>query len=296
MKRNKHQNKTVAIDRLDEARRAFQRMLPKISAVDPDEAIRANVDLGRAVTAVLAAEPQLQVMLPAIIEVLPGFDPALVKELRPTALAAWYTHVASVPAEVDPSGAKALIGRATEMKRALVVQAVALADRGLLDAGAVAEIKGGLGHLALANGLVALAHLFRAGWDRIEGKTPVTEEELASAADVGARLMEALGRRGSSAHLEGTELEASDARRRAFSLLFETYDAIRRALEYVRWQEGDTDEIAPSLYTHRTRRRTPERTPEASAAPTGPAGPPAEEGGADGARPRPASVRAATPA
>ena len=51
-------------------------------------------------------------------------------------------------------------------------------------------------------------------------------------------------------------------RDRAYTLVVETYDEIRRALNYVRWAEDDADEIAPSLYAGRAHRRAPKEDPE----------------------------------
>lgn len=43
----------------------------------------------------------------------------------------------------------------------------------------------------------------------------------------------------------------ADARQRTFTLLVRSYDQIRRALSYLRWNEGDVDRIAPSLWAGR---------------------------------------------
>jgi len=37
-------------------------------------------------------------------------------------------------------------------------------------------------------------------------------------------------------------------------LVVNTYDEVRRAVHYLRWREGDAEEIAPSLYSGRRRR------------------------------------------
>jgi len=41
----------------------------------------------------------------------------------------------------------------------------------------------------------------------------------------------------------------SEIRARAFSLLMRTYGQVQRAVEYLRWDHGDAQEIAPSVYT-----------------------------------------------
>jgi len=41
---------------------------------------------------------------------------------------------------------------------------------------------------------------------------------------------------------------AADARNRVFTLLTRRYDQVRRAVVFLRWDEGDADRIVPSLY------------------------------------------------
>ena len=48
---------------------------------------------------------------------------------------------------------------------------------------------------------------------------------------------------------------AADTRIRAFTLLTLTYDQARRAVIYLRWEQGDVQRIAPSLYTGRGGRK-----------------------------------------
>ena len=41
---------------------------------------------------------------------------------------------------------------------------------------------------------------------------------------------------------------ATDVRNRAFTLLVHTYEESRRAVQYLRFWEGDADDLAPSMY------------------------------------------------
>ena len=54
-----------------------------------------------------------------------------------------------------------------------------------------------------------------------------------------------------------TRLPAEEMRTRALSRLVRTYGEVRRMLTYVRWWEGDADEIAPSIWTGRRKASTP---------------------------------------
>ena len=44
---------------------------------------------------------------------------------------------------------------------------------------------------------------------------------------------------------------ATENRLRAFTLLVRSYDAVRRAIAYLRWRQGDSDHFAPSLWAGR---------------------------------------------
>ena len=58
---------------------------------------------------------------------------------------------------------------------------------------------------------------------------------------------------------------AADMRNRAFTLFTRGYDQVRRAVVFLRWNEGDADQLVPSLYAkhHRARKkRAATRAPE----------------------------------
>lgn len=65
-------------------------------------------------------------------------------------------------------------------------------------------------------------------------------------------------------------MSANERRQRAFTLFARAYDECRRAATYLRWQEGDADELVPSLYSGRNASRRGPEEPE----PAIPAGPP----------------------
>jgi hypothetical protein len=60
-------------------------------------------------------------------------------------------------------------------------------------------------------------------------------------------------------------------RQRAFTLFATTYDEVRRAVSYLRWHDGDGDDIAPSLFACRG---GPGTATDPSTAPTLPDGTP----------------------
>lgn len=47
---------------------------------------------------------------------------------------------------------------------------------------------------------------------------------------------------------------------RAYSLFVRAYDQCRRAVSYLRWEEGDADDEPPSLFANRGPRKAPAET------------------------------------
>ncbi len=142
-----------------------------------------------------------------------------------------------------------LLEEATALRARLLGDAEALAARGLLDLESVQAIRSGQGNLDTANDLVALSALMGASWAKIENKTAATAEEVHRAGDLGPLLIAALGVREHGAR--ATPAEAADRKVRAFTLFTAAYDQVRRGVTYLRWDEGDAESLAPSLYKGR---------------------------------------------
>ncbi|WP_437538186.1 hypothetical protein WME79_19780 [Sorangium sp. So ce726] len=266
-----------------QAAAAFDKTLSEIEALSTDRLIAINLDIPRVVSQVLGVLPGILALRPAIAGHLPQHDVALLDRLETYALAAWYAHLAWLSSGGAENSLKPLLAEAAPLRENLLSDAEALVRRGLLDADTVAEIRAGQGYIDTANDLVALSALFTASWSEVTGKTAATEEEVRRAGEIGPQILAALGVR---EHGKGPgPTEAADRRARAFSLLVHAYDQTRRAVAYLRWNEGDADSIAPSLYKGRTGRAASSSDTAAAPADEAPAGPTA-----------PASPGAAVPA
>jgi hypothetical protein len=115
----------------------------------------------------------------------------------------------------------------------------------------VAEIKAGRGKEDAANDLMALSELYSAQWDRIKTKTPVEEHEIRRADEIGSKMLMAVVTKDT-----GKPVDSADRRARAYTLLAKAYGACRRAAAYIRWEQGDVEELVPPLV-----RRGPGRRP-----------------------------------
>lgn len=263
---------------------AFDQVAPEMAALSKDALAPINIDIPRAVSQVLGALPGLLPMRPVIAKHMPIHDVGLLDRLETYALAAWYAHLVWLSSAGAGNALKPLLAEAVPLRENLLSDAEALARRGLLDAEAVAEIRAGRGHIDTANDLVALSALFSASWAEISGKTAATEEEVNRAGTLGPELLAALGVRERGAPHAPTD--AADSRARAFTLFVRAYDQTRRAIAYLRWDEGDLDTIAPSLYKGRGGRGA--SSSNATATPEAP--PPEQPGGAPDAAPNGAAA------
>lgn len=241
---------------------AFARVEPELAGLDPEALAPITIDVGGAITAVLAAAPRIHEHHDAIAAELPSHT-GDVDKLTTYAQAAQYAHLVHTYSSTSPEAAKALIDEGTRLREGLLIAAEALAHRALLDADAVAKIRKGSGDVA--GDLSALATLFKEGWGKINGKTAVEKTEIERAAELGPAVLVATA---AKKH-RSTDTEAQRAR--AFALMLNAYDSCRRALTYLRWKEGDADSIAPSLFKKRPGRKPGSKKEEETAETTEPA-------------------------
>jgi hypothetical protein len=139
---------------------------------------------------------------------------------------------------------------AMPLRERLLSDATALSKRGFLDGKRLGELKGGPGYLNIGSDLSVLAQMIRDRWSEVAGKCAVQVGELDAAEGLYQRINAALGDRSQQANVAN---KATEDRVRAYTLVLEAYDEARRAIQYLRWHEGDAEKIAPSLYAGRRR-------------------------------------------
>ena len=253
----------------NKAAEALERVRKEAEALREDELATINMDIPVAVSTALGALANVRAMREEVVTELPKHPIESIDRLDTYAYAAWYAHLLALPASTSPAIVKTLEDEATPLREDLLGDAESLARRKKLDAKTVAEIRAGSGQVDKANDLVALAALFTHKWADIHDKTTATEAEIQRAAELGPLLLAALGVREVGAATAPNE--AADLRKRAFTLFVNAYDQCRRAAAYLRWDEGDADELVPSLWKGRGGRPAP----KAPAAPAEGGGTPA---------------------
>lgn len=239
-----------------QAAAAFMKIKPRLAALEPHQVLEVTVEIPAVVSTALGAVTNLKPMRDAIASELPKHPVDMLDDLEDYALAFWYAHLLKQNQESGAESPKKLMEEAAPMRESLLIAAEALAHKGLLERKRVAEIRSGHGNKDVANDLTALAAVFRSAWERVKTKTAVEEDEVARAEEVGMKLALAIGAKEANGAGAGKPADAADRLARAFTLLSVAYNACRRAAAYIRWEQGDVDDLAPPLT-----RKTPGRKP-----------------------------------
>lgn len=261
---------------------AYQKRLPEILAVPESDFTTINVDIPTVVTMVLGAMPEI-LALRGGIAALAVVDQKAVDGLRDYALAAGQANSIYTTAITPRDDIASLNEQALRLRDVLKSDAAALANRGLIDPARLAPLKGAIGYKNVAFELIDYANLFTSCWDAIDNKTALQEAEIDQARKLGEQLVFAVGQRDQAPVVLA---EAARVRQQAYTLFFNAYSEVRRAIQFLRYYEGDVESIAPSLFTGRGGRpkvagddgALPAGTPAAVTNPSGatsPAAPPA---------------------
>jgi|GEM_PF-885162 len=243
----------------------YERLLPEIERVRSDELVPIEVDIPQAVATALGAWPEIRVFRAAIMAETPHFDIARFDDYEAYARALGHAHARYANA-IAPSGKlPPLAERALLVRDQLLTDASALARRGLIGGTRLRAMRGPVGYRSVAFDLLVLATLIRESWDKIAGKSAITLEELDGTESLATRLLNEVDLR---RQVPAAVAEAEAIRHRAFTLFIYTHDQVRRALSYVRWNDGDVDEIAPPLCARSRRAKclTPSSARASSAA------------------------------
>jgi hypothetical protein len=182
---------------------------------------------------------------------LPDFHAPYFEDFETYVRAAYYAQTMLQAASNPPAQFEELIAEASKLRESLLSDARALANRGIMSDKPLESLKGSVGFQNVASDLMTLTNMFRAVWPKLEGKTFVTEEELDRAEVLSDEVVYDLGQR------EQAPTKIADVsidRQKTFTLFVTAYDQLRRAITFIRWNEGDADEIAPSLYSGKRRK------------------------------------------
>jgi hypothetical protein len=240
------------LQNLEEAELAYNRVKPELDALSELELTPINVDIVSATSIALGVSDRIVAHRERMAK-LPEFEIRYVDNLVDYAKAAWYVYVTNLPA-ADPQDLARYMEEVTSLRNKLLMWATPLVGAGKFDDSAISKIKEGSGHKDSASDLVALVGLYRSRWDEVKNMCGVTEEELARAAQIAPAVFALLSRRDFQTSVVS---DGSLRVRRAWTLLDRAYSHCRRALGFLRYDDGDADTLAPSLRRNSGTRQQP---------------------------------------
>jgi hypothetical protein len=243
------------------AREAVARAQVAASRISDDQLVAIRVDITDAALGVMGQMPTIEARREALVRTFGAEATEAIDALVPAARAVMLAHAAFV-AESAPDmepAAEALRKKRTR----LFTLATALVERGAVGKTGLANLEGGNGYVALVNDTNALIAWFQKNARTIAPFSRVTTVELEqtqSEAEAFGRAVKQKARTAGG--------DAASVRARAFTYFVQSYEHVRKLVTYVRWNEGDADVIAPSIYAGRTRSKG-DHEPSVLAPPSG---------------------------
>lgn len=231
--------------------KAYNELLPEFDAVESLTPI--TVDIPSAVALVIGSLPEIEEVVPELQKVSPEITLEEIEKLRRCALALNYAHARWLSAAPPENNLNQLIEDAGKRFAKLSADVSPLRARGYIKEGELEDLGGPKGHKEVAVALTRFVTVLKANWARIEGKCAVTMAELDETLSVAELILTAIGLKEQGA---ARSESATDYRLRAFTVFSQRYDRIRQAVNFVRWRQRDADQIAPSIYKGRQRRRS----------------------------------------
>jgi hypothetical protein len=229
---------------------ALERVRPELAQMTEEELLPITAEPVTAGMTMRGALPRIMALRPQL-EKLNDFDVKALDKLEDY-LHAWLgTHAMFLGTTLPPERFASLVEKVSVFRDNLASDAQALVQRGILRSDALSNLKGAVGHKNIVSDVLTLTMIFRNNWQRIAGRTAVTEAELNEASNAADILITDLAlREPTPPDKEATAIE----RQKAYTLFVSAYDEVRRGVSFLRWKHGDTDEIAPSLFGGKKRK------------------------------------------
>lgn len=237
------------------AANALEELKAEIDAVPSEEVMRIVADITRASGTCRGAVPKIVKLRSLILKEMPSFPIEKLDKLDKYALAALGAHMAASPSGAAASTVGPLLDEAGPLRQKIFVSADALAEFGIIEATRVARLKSGNGAQDTAEDLMAGAAMILEVWDVAQNKVPISKQQLLRAQELGTDIIFKLGVRNQPEGEPVVSAAAAIRRAKAYTLFVNAYDACQRAVSFLRWDEGDAEQIAPSLFSRASRRK-----------------------------------------
>lgn len=241
---------------------ALLRLMPELKALPSEDLKQVQLDIPSAVATVLGSLPEIRALRADIEAAVKDFDFVSFDKLEDYALALTDAHTEFLIATKPMDDLDQMIDEGGRLKAKFAADANACVVHGLIDPKKLSEVQGGVGFKELASDLSIYAKVFTQSWPSIQNKVGTTLADIERAGKLAQRIIRVVGTREQATQ---NVAEATDVRMRVYTLFMRTYDYIRRAVTFLRWAEADAEEIAPSLFADRSRRK---KAPVPAPAPT----------------------------
>ena len=142
----------------------------------------------------------------------------------------------------------ALTEQLKDIRTTLLTDMRTAVRRKLIDRSHLDGLQGAKGAKNTATDVITLCALVRKQWAVLDGRTAIALGEIDQAEQLAEELQSALAR---AENANSGVAAAAELRQRVYTLFFNAYDHARRAVIYLRWDEADADDIAPSLWAGR---------------------------------------------
>ena len=222
---------------------ALEQLRPELAAIPGDQLEPIRHDIPSAVIAVLGLAKTIKVHRDEVAREIGESAAAHIDRLEEAARACGNAHVKHL-GTMHGTETIEMVEELSQQRRVLLAEARSLVSQKRLSASALAELVGGTGREALCFDSLQLVAAFRGAWTSVAGITAVTVGELDHVEAIANVLATTLGE---NEHAGSPATPNGELRQRAYTYFVRTYDEVRRAITFVRWDEDDADDIAPSL-------------------------------------------------
>lgn len=218
----------------------------QVRALPLAECIQINADIPTAYTTITATSANIAPLAPMIEAGAAVWDVPLIMNLGRYNSAMMRSHTQFLIASEPAASIMPIVEKATLARNRLQTDVRTAIDYGFIPREALV-LGAPQAHHQLATDLVVLSTLIVKYWSNIEGKTPLTLESASAAKALADELFAALAKQKE----HGDRLaDATIHRRAAFTLCMRALAETRRAVATIRYHEGDTDALMPSIYDY----------------------------------------------
>ena len=228
---------------------ALESVKPELMKIPATSLRPINLDIPTIILVVMGALAALRALRALIATVLGEAQAMFVDRLPVYVQAMSQAHTDYLIA-LSPTNLQEMSDELVMRRDVLVSEATTLVKRKLIRSGELGELRGNVGFTNQIFDAFQVVTLLRKHWADVEPNSGVTAAELDDAERLAQRFAQVLADREKAASQTG---ELAEMRQRAYTGLLDTWDQVRRAVIYLRWNEGDAENIAPSLWANRSR-------------------------------------------